>query len=143
MHLTDPERARERLERSFALNEKVGNHGANPSHALFSPFADLRGGDSIAAARWAKRSLQLAIDHAPTYIAQAVSATVVITNRRSPGEAAVLLGALRAHRGRKDQAGTPPEIEGEARYEASLRRALGDEFDARYAEGLRASTRPR
>ena len=28
------------------------------------------------------------------------------------------------------------EIDAEVRYEASLRRALGDEFDARYAEGL-------
>ena len=60
----------------------------------------------------------------------------MIAKRRSPSEAAVLLAALRAHRSRKQQAGTPPEIDAEVRYEASLRRALGDEFDARYAQGL-------
>jgi hypothetical protein len=48
----------------------------------------------------------------------------------------LLLGALRAHRARKQQAGSPGEIDAEARYEASLRRALGDQFDALYAQGL-------
>jgi predicted ATPase len=136
VHVTDPERARERLERSYALNDQMGNHGSNPSNALFLAFDDLRGGDSVAAAHWASRSLHLAIDHAPTYIAQGISATVVIATRRSPSEAAVLLGALRTHRARKQQAGTPPEIDAEARYELALRRALGDEFDARYTQGL-------
>ena len=37
---------------------------------------------------------------------------------------------------RNQQAGTPPEIDAEVRYEASLRRALGDQFDALYAQGL-------
>ena len=50
VHLTDPERARERLERSYALNDQIGNHGSNPSNALFLAFDDLRGGDDIAAA---------------------------------------------------------------------------------------------
>ena len=51
VHLTDPERAGERLERSYALNDQIGNHGSNPSNALFLAFDDLRGGDDIAAAR--------------------------------------------------------------------------------------------
>ena len=61
---------------------------------------------------------------------------IAIVKRRSPADAAVLLGALRAHRERLQQAGTPPEIDAENRYETSLRRALGDEFDARYSQGL-------
>jgi hypothetical protein len=43
---------------------------------------------------------------------------------------------LRAHRGRKQQAGIQAEIDGESRYETSLRGRLGAEFDALYAEGL-------
>ena len=79
--------------------------------------------------------LQLAIDHAPAYIAQVVNTTTAVTKYRSPTDAAVLLGALRSHRSRRAQTGTEPEIDAEARYEASLRRSLGDEFETFFAQG--------
>ena len=47
----------------------------------------------------------------------------------------MLLGALRAHRARRQQAGTEAEIDAESRYEAWLRRRLGDQFDALYSKG--------
>ena len=109
---------------------------------MFLALHELRAGVPLAAVPWAKRALQLAIDVAPSYIAQTTDAIVAIVRRYSPEDAAVLLGVLRAHRARKHQDGTPGEIDAEARYEASLRRALGDEFDALYAKVSR-STKPR
>ena len=47
----------------------------------------------------------------------------------------MLLGALRAHRARRQQAGTEAEIKAESRYETSLRRQLGAEFDPLYSKG--------
>ena len=47
----------------------------------------------------------------------------------------MLLGALRAHRARRQQAGTEAEIKAESRYETSLRRQLGAGFDELYAKG--------
>ena len=84
----------------------------------------------------ARRSLDLCIKFAPSYFAQTTDAIVAIVKRDSPSDAVVLLGALGAHRPRKDQAGTQGEIDAEARYEASLRRALGDEFETLYARGF-------
>jgi hypothetical protein len=78
----------------------------------------------------------LSIDHGPSYIAQTIDAIVAIIKRHSPPDSAVLLGALRAHRARRQQAGTQAEIDAEVRYEASLRRALGDDFEKLYARGL-------
>ena len=96
----------------------------------------LRSRNDVAAAQWARKALQLSLDHGPSYIAQTLNATVAIVRRHSPADAAVLLGALRAHRDRKHQDGTTPEIESEIRYEASLRRALGAAFDENYTRGL-------
>ena len=53
----------------------------------------------------------------------------------TPADAAVLLGALDAHRTRRQQAGTQTEVEAEGRYAESLRRQLGAEFDTRVATG--------
>jgi hypothetical protein len=75
-------------------------------------------------------------ENSPSFVGQTVNATIPIVRRRSPRDAAVLLGALRAHRDRSAQRGSPPEIEAEVRYEASLRRHLGEDFDGVYAEGL-------
>ena len=136
IHLIDPDGAREYLLRACALNDEMGNANANSTSTMFLALHELRSGDTVAAARWARRSLQLCVDVAPSYIAQTTDAIVAIVKRHSPSDAAVLLGALRAHRARKHQAGSPGEIDAEARYEASLRRALGDEFDALYAQGL-------
>ena len=47
----------------------------------------------------------------------------------------MLLSALRALRIRKDLPGTQVEAETEARYESSLRRALGAGFEALYTRG--------
>jgi hypothetical protein len=103
---------------------------------MFLALQELRAGDIPAAANAARRSLKLTVEYAPTFTAQTMDAVVAIVKRRSPAEAAVLLGALRAHRSRTHQAGTHNEIEGEARYEASLRRGLGEEFEAHYAQGV-------
>ena len=67
---------------------------------------------------------------------QTLNATVAIVRRHSPPDAAVLLGALRAHRDRKHQDGTTPEVQSEVRYEARLRRALGAAFEECYTHGL-------
>ena len=103
--------------------------------AMFLALNELRSGDEVAAARWARCSLQAAKDHSTTFVAQTTSVVIATIRRRSPTNAAILLGALRAHRGRKQQAGIQAEIEGEFRYETSLRRQLGAEFEALYAKG--------
>ncbi len=136
IHVFDPEGAHEYLLRACALNDELGNTGANSTTTMFLALHELRSGDAGAAAQWARRSLELCVDVGPSFIAQTTNAIVAIVKRASPSDAAVLLGALRAHRARKQQVGTEAEIDAEARYETSLRRALGDQFDARYAEGL-------
>jgi len=136
IHLTDPDEAGDHLLRAYALSEETGNQQANATNTMFLALHELRAGDTLAAVPWAKRALQLSIDLAPSYIAQTTDAIVAIVKRYSPPDAAVLLGALRAERARKRQDGTPGEIDAEVRYEASLRRALGDQFDALYAQGL-------
>jgi hypothetical protein len=102
---------------------------------MFLALHELRSGDDAAAARWARQSLQAAIEYGRTYVAQTLNAIVAVVKRHSPADAAILLGALGAYRARKQQAGTQPEIDAEFRYETSLRRQLGDEFDALYAKG--------
>ncbi len=134
-HLVDPDGAGDTLRRSFALHEEVGNKPANISGAMFLSLHELRGGDRKAAADWARRSLQLAVDYGPSFIAQVTSTAIAVVKRDLPNEAAVLLGALRADRARKQLAGTEAETDAEVRYEASLRRTLGDEFDGLYARG--------
>ncbi len=136
IHVIDPDGAREYLLRACALNEELGNAHANSTSTMFLALHELRSGNATEAAKWARRSLELSVDVAPSYFAQTTHAIVAIVKRGSPADAAVLLGALRAHRARKQQAGTPGEIDAEARYQTSLRRALGDEFDALYAQGL-------
>jgi predicted ATPase len=136
IHVIDPDGAREYLQRACALNDELGNAHANSTSTMFLALQELRSGDTVAAARWARRALELSVEVGPSYFAQVTDAIVAIVKRNSPSDAAVLLGALRAQRARKHQAGTPGEIDAEARYEASLRRALGDEFDTRYAQGL-------
>ena len=136
VHVTDPDGAGERLRRIVALaveNENVQSHIAT---AMFVALHELRTGDSVAAATWARRSLQLAVDHGPTHIATITSTIVAILKRHSPIHSAELLGALRAHRERRNQAGTWTEVDAESRYEASLRRRLDDQFDAHYQRGL-------
>ena len=55
--------------------------------------------------------------------------------RHSVDDAAVLFGALRSERVRRQQAGTEDEINAESRYEASFRRRLGERFEALNANG--------
>jgi predicted ATPase len=136
VHVTDPDRAGEYLLRAYELNDAMRNPHAKSTTTMFLALYELRSGDDVAAARWARESLELSIDHGPSYIAQTIDTSVAIVKRHSPADAAVLLGALRAHRARKHQAGTQAEIDAEVRYEASLRRALGDQFDSRNARGL-------
>jgi hypothetical protein len=136
IHLLDPDGAREYLLRAYALNDETGNAHANSTITMFLALHELRSGDTAQAARWARQSLGLCVDGAPSYIAQTTDAIVAIVKRSSSSDAAVLLGALRAHRAREHQAGTSREIDAEKRYEASLRRALGDEFDALHSQGL-------
>jgi len=136
IHVIDPDGARAYLVRACALNEELGNLHGNSTSTMFLALQELRSGDTHSAARWARRSLELSVENAPSYFAQTVNAIVAIVKRDSPVDAAVLLGALRAHRARKEQVGTPGEIDAEIRYESSLRRALGDDFDELYARGL-------
>jgi predicted ATPase len=136
IHVTDPDRAGEYLLRAYELSDELGSRGANLHNALFLALNALRAGDSVGAARWATRSLRSARDFGPSYIAQVTDVVVAIVRRHSPEASAVLLGALRAHRDRKREAGTQREIDAEARQEASLRRALGADFDRMYARGL-------
>src|SRR5439155_26715717 len=79
--------------------------------------------------------LELATEHSPAFIAQSVNAIIAVVSRRRPADAAVLLGALGAHRVHVHQAGAPPEIAAERRFEAMLRDRLGDRFDALFAQG--------
>ena len=141
IHFIDPEGARDYLLRAYALNTEIGNVHSNCGVTMFLALHDLRAGDTLAAAEWARTSLQLSIDHGPSYIGQTLDLIVGIVKRPSPARAATLLGALRTHRMRNDQVGTQIEIDAEVRYEASLRRALGDEFDARATAKDSRSTR--
>jgi predicted ATPase len=135
IHVADPERAGEYLLGAYEQNRLARNHWNQSVIAMFLALHELRSGDDAAAARWARQSLQAATDSGRTYVAQTLNAIVATVKRRSPADAAILLGALRAHRGRKQQAGTQAEIDAESRYETSLRGQLGAEFDALYAKG--------
>jgi hypothetical protein len=136
IHLTDPAGAGEYLRRGHELNAGIGNRTGSHSTLMFLALHELRTGDLAAAADAARRSLSIAIEYAPAFIAQTVDAIIAIVKRHAPADAAVLLGALRAHRQRRHQVGTETETEAEGRYEGSLRRGLGDEFDTLYAQGL-------
>jgi hypothetical protein len=69
-------------------------------------------------------------------VAQTINVVIAAVKRHSAADAAILLGALRTHRDRRQQAGTRPETDAEARYQTSLRQQLGDEFDKLYRQGL-------
>ena len=103
---------------------------------MFLALHEARSRNDVAAAQWARKALQLSLNNGPSYIAQTLNATVAIVRRHSPPDAAELLGALRAHRDRKHQDGTTPEIQSEIRYESWLRGALGAAFDECYSRGL-------
>jgi predicted ATPase len=135
IHMTDPEHAGEYLQRGYQRNLRIGNYHTLSTATMFLALHELRSGRVAPAAEWARRSIELATEHSPAFIAQGVDAAIAVVKRHSSADAAVLLGALRAHRERVRQTGSPPEIDAEARYESSLRRKLGDAFDIRYAEG--------
>jgi hypothetical protein len=135
IHLVDPEHAGVFLLRGYEQNEAIGNPWNRSVMAMFLALHELRSGDDVAAARWACRSLQTANDHSTTFVAQTTSVIVATVKRHSAPDAAVLLGALRAHRSRKQEAGTQAEINAEFRYETSLRRQVGAEFDLLYSKG--------
>jgi predicted ATPase/class 3 adenylate cyclase len=135
LYVVDPEHAGERLLRTYESNIEIGNDQANTGTCMFLALNELRGGDASASARWARQSLQLAVEYAPAFIPQVIDLVVAIVKRRSRPDAAGLLGALRAHRTRHHQVGTQPEIDAEVRYESSLRRSLGETFDSLYAKG--------
>ena len=136
VHVTDPDGAGEHLRQAVALAAEAEIMQSHIAAAMFLALHELRTGDSVAAATWARRSLQLAVDHGPTHIAPITNTTVAILKGHSPAHAAELLGGLRAHRARRHQTGTQTEIDGEERYEASLRRRLDDQFEASYERGL-------
>jgi predicted ATPase/class 3 adenylate cyclase len=136
IHLTDPDHAGEFLRKAYRENKAIGNFANLSMIAMFLALHELRSGDDGAAARWANRALQAASDHGLSYVAATINATVAISKRHSITDATILLSALRSHRSRKQQAGTQIEIDAECRYEASLRRKLGTEFDALYAKGM-------
>ena len=136
IHITDPDRAGDYLLRGYELNVENGNDHANCTNAMFLALHEVRSRNDVAAAQWAHKALQLSLDHGPSYIAQTINVVVPLVRRHSPTDAAVLLGALRAHRDRKHQDGTTPEKDAEVQYEATLRRVLGTTFDECFARGL-------
>jgi predicted ATPase len=135
IHLIDPDGAAEFLRKGHEFNVAVGNGGASHSTMMFLALHELRSGNTPGAAAAAHESLVLAVGFGAAYVTQIVSAAVAVVRRDSPSDAAILLGAVRAERERKHLAGTSIEADAEERYEQSLRRILGDEFDARHAEG--------
>jgi predicted ATPase len=136
IHLIDPDGAAEFLRRVQQFNLAVGNLGASHSTMMFLALHELRRGHLPDAARASLESLELALSFGAAYLAQMLSVSVAIVRRVSPPDAAILLGAVHAERDRTHLAGTSIEAEAEVRYEASLRRILGDaSFEARYAEG--------
>jgi predicted ATPase len=135
VQVTDPDRAREMLERAYLLNDEIRNQRSSVVATMLIVVHELRVGDVVEAALWATRALQLAVDHAPTYIAPVISLAIAVIRRYAPADAAQLLGALRRRRLRNDESGTHLETEAEARWETTLRQRTGDEFDRRYAEG--------
>jgi len=136
IHLIDPDRAGEYLLRGYRRTLEIGNLHMLGTSSMFLSLHELRSGRDLEAAEWARRSLELVVENSPTFVAQTIAAAIAIVKRSSTRDAAVLLGGLRALRDRTGQAGSPPEIEAETRYQASLRRRLGDDFEAGYAEGL-------
>jgi predicted ATPase len=142
IHVVDAEHAGEFLLHGYQRNDALGVRTNTCMLAMFLALHELRAGNTVAAARWASRSLQVATDYGPIFVAQTSSVIVATVKRHSPADAAILLGALRAHRGRKQQAGTRGEIDAESRYETSLRRHLGAEFDALYGKGLTLDEAP-
>ena len=108
-HLVDPDHAEAVLFRGYTLNDEFGNLQANCSHAMFIALYYLRIGNDDAAATWTRRSLQLAIDHAPAFIAQVINTAIAVTKHRSPTDSAVLLGALHSHRSRNPKLGHSPK----------------------------------
>jgi hypothetical protein len=133
--VVDPVQAGDFLLRGYERNGAIRNGSNQSVIAMFLAIHELRSGNEGAAASWAMRSLRLAADHGLGFLAQTTSVIVATVKRHSPPDAAILLGALRAHRVRKQQAGTKGEIDAESRLETSLRRLLGVEFDALYANG--------
>jgi hypothetical protein len=101
IHVIDPDRAGEILLRTCELDEALEFHVVQSSQAMFLALHELRFGNTAAAARWASRSLKAAPDYSPTFVAQTISMIVATVRRHSPTNAAILLGALRAHRPRK------------------------------------------
>jgi predicted ATPase len=136
IHVTDPDHAREFLLLGYEQSDLSGNRANLSSLALFLAIHELRSGDLGAAARWASRALQRATEYGPSYVAQTINVIIAAVKRHSAADAAVLLGALRAHRDRRQQAGTRREIDAEVRYETSLHRQLGAEFDHPYGQGV-------
>ena len=95
IHLVDPEHAAP--SSSGATNKRaIGNPWNQAVMAMFLALNELRSGDEVAAARWARCSLQAAKDHSTTFVAQTTSVVIATIRRHSPTNAAILLGALRA-----------------------------------------------
>jgi len=103
---TDPEGSAELLLQSYTLNDEYGAKVINVTAAMFLALHDLNAGHHRQAARWTRRALELAVTYGPAYIAQGLNITIPIVKRQAPNDAAVLLGALRAHRARRDQTGS-------------------------------------
>lgn len=135
MSLTDPERGAELLLTAHALNEQYGTRVVNATAGMFLALNELNAGHVQEAAHWNRRALAAAVTHGPAYIAQVMSVAILIVKRNAPNEAAVLLGALRAHRARRRQPGTEQEVTAESHQDASLRRVVGVDFDALHAKG--------
>lgn len=135
IHVIHPDRATEYLEFGYEQTMRIGNRYSLGMIAMFIGLQHLRSGRTGLAAEWTQRSVELAIETAPSFVAQTIDTVIAVIKRSAPAPAAELLGALSAHRTRRHQAGSPPEIHAERRYAEVLRQALGAEFDSNFARG--------
>ncbi len=91
-HLVDSDHRRSSaVARLRTGNHQFGNLQANCSHACFSRSTTFGSATMTPLPRWTRRSLQLAIDHAPAYVAQVINTATAVTKYRSPTDAACYL----------------------------------------------------
>ena len=135
IHLTESDGGGAYLQRAHATYDELGMHASNATVDMFLALDELRAGDLPAAARWAMLSVEHTVAYTTTFLGLVTNAVIAVVSRPAPEQAAELLGALRAYRVRTHQGGTSAETDAEVHYETSLRRRLGDEFDAHYARG--------
>ena len=81
-------------------------------------------------------AFDLALEHAPGYVAQRCIVVAALLAGSHPRDAAALLAYLRKARAERGYKGSTVELQVEAFAEQGIRDGIGDGFDEAYAEGL-------